>query len=82
MEHDVDERELANSKEKTIHILEWGGYEHIIMWSEIFHIKIEIHSYSMNMQTIDGDEFMKNKECIILLCCNKSRWGEPEITMI
>eukprot|EP00972_Heterocapsa_arctica_P084756 12483622-Heterocapsa_arctica.AAC.1 len=30
MEHDVDERELTNFKERTTHISEWGGYEHII----------------------------------------------------
>eukprot|EP00972_Heterocapsa_arctica_P015840 2335206-Heterocapsa_arctica.AAC.1 len=30
------------------------------------------------MQTIDGYEFTQDKECIILLYCNKSRWGEPE----
>eukprot|EP00972_Heterocapsa_arctica_P098827 14581609-Heterocapsa_arctica.AAC.1 len=29
------------------------------------------------MQTIDGDEFTQDKECILLLYCNKRRWGEP-----
>eukprot|EP00972_Heterocapsa_arctica_P108812 16021865-Heterocapsa_arctica.AAC.1 len=78
MEHDVDERELANSNERTTNRSEWGGYVHIIMWSKIFHIKIRIYCYSMNMQTIDGDEFTQDKECIILLYCNKSRWGETK----
>eukprot|EP00972_Heterocapsa_arctica_P005351 792280-Heterocapsa_arctica.AAC.1 len=62
MEHDVDERELANFKEKTTKRSEWGGYEQIIMWSRVFHIKIEICCYSMNMQTIDGDKFTQDKE--------------------
>eukprot|EP00972_Heterocapsa_arctica_P019761 2913856-Heterocapsa_arctica.AAC.1 len=30
------------------------------------------------MQTIDGDEFILDKECIILLYCNKSKWGDTE----
>eukprot|EP00972_Heterocapsa_arctica_P088660 13072975-Heterocapsa_arctica.AAC.1 len=30
------------------------------------------------MQTIDGDEFISEKECIILLCCDKSKWGDTE----
>eukprot|EP00972_Heterocapsa_arctica_P083252 12266135-Heterocapsa_arctica.AAC.1 len=28
------------------------------------------------MQTIDGDEFILDKECIRLLYCNKSKWGD------
>eukprot|EP00972_Heterocapsa_arctica_P030450 4483600-Heterocapsa_arctica.AAC.1 len=28
------------------------------------------------MQTIDGDEFILDKECIILPYCNKSKWGD------
>eukprot|EP00972_Heterocapsa_arctica_P099361 14662848-Heterocapsa_arctica.AAC.1 len=30
------------------------------------------------MQTIDGDEFIIDKECIVLLYCNKSKWGDTE----
>eukprot|EP00972_Heterocapsa_arctica_P110108 16212974-Heterocapsa_arctica.AAC.1 len=30
----------------------------------------------MDMQTIDGDEFILDKECIRLLYCNKSKWGD------
>eukprot|EP00972_Heterocapsa_arctica_P032696 4816356-Heterocapsa_arctica.AAC.1 len=30
------------------------------------------------MQTIDGDEFIDDKECIRLLYCNKSKWGDIE----
>eukprot|EP00972_Heterocapsa_arctica_P068493 10119590-Heterocapsa_arctica.AAC.1 len=57
-------------------ITEWGAFEHIILWSKIYQIKLEFYSYSMNMQTIDGDEFILDKECIILLYCNKSKWGD------
>eukprot|EP00972_Heterocapsa_arctica_P012603 1852460-Heterocapsa_arctica.AAC.1 len=32
----------------------------------------------MDMQTIDGEEFMLDKECIILLYCNNSKWGDTE----
>eukprot|EP00972_Heterocapsa_arctica_P102523 15108558-Heterocapsa_arctica.AAC.1 len=32
----------------------------------------------MNTQTIDGDEFIIDKECISLLYCNKSKWGDTE----
>eukprot|EP00972_Heterocapsa_arctica_P095825 14136836-Heterocapsa_arctica.AAC.1 len=57
---------------------EWGAYEQIICWSKFYQIKIEIYCYSMNMQTIDGDEFISDKECIRLLYCNKSNWGDTE----
>eukprot|EP00972_Heterocapsa_arctica_P051958 7642924-Heterocapsa_arctica.AAC.1 len=57
---------------------EWGGYEQIIMWDEIYQIKIEIYCCSMNMQTIDGDEFIFDKECIRLLYCDKHKWGDTE----
>eukprot|EP00972_Heterocapsa_arctica_P093067 13727657-Heterocapsa_arctica.AAC.1 len=30
------------------------------------------------MQTIDGDEFILDKECIILLYCNKNKRGDAE----
>eukprot|EP00972_Heterocapsa_arctica_P075349 11115698-Heterocapsa_arctica.AAC.1 len=30
------------------------------------------------MQTIDGDEFIVDKECIRLFYCNKSKWGDTE----
>eukprot|EP00972_Heterocapsa_arctica_P083056 12237961-Heterocapsa_arctica.AAC.1 len=30
------------------------------------------------MQTIDGDEFISEKECIILLYRNKNTWGDTE----
>eukprot|EP00972_Heterocapsa_arctica_P091855 13546984-Heterocapsa_arctica.AAC.1 len=30
------------------------------------------------MQTIDGDELILQKECIRLLHCNKSKWGDTE----
>eukprot|EP00972_Heterocapsa_arctica_P083734 12338737-Heterocapsa_arctica.AAC.1 len=32
----------------------------------------------MNTQTIDGDEVIAEKECIRLLYCNKSKWGDTE----
>eukprot|EP00972_Heterocapsa_arctica_P073231 10815806-Heterocapsa_arctica.AAC.1 len=55
---------------------EWGGFEQIVMWSRIYYIKIEIYSFGIDMQTVDGDELMQDRECIILLYCNKGRWGE------
>eukprot|EP00972_Heterocapsa_arctica_P028979 4264744-Heterocapsa_arctica.AAC.1 len=61
MEHDVDDSELAHFKERALNITERGGYEYIIMWSKIYHIKIESYCYSMDMQTIDGDEFLEDK---------------------
>ena len=78
MQHDVDESELTSFKERTMDRTEWGAYEQIILWSKIYQIKIEIYCYSMNMQTIDGDEFILDKECIRLLYCNKSKWGDTE----
>eukprot|EP00972_Heterocapsa_arctica_P024423 3603939-Heterocapsa_arctica.AAC.1 len=57
---------------------EWGAYEQIILWCKIYQIKIEIYCYRMNMQTIDGDEFILDKECVRLLYCNKSKWGDTE----
>eukprot|EP00972_Heterocapsa_arctica_P028286 4159565-Heterocapsa_arctica.AAC.1 len=52
--------------------------EQIVMWSRIYCINIEIYSYSMDMQTVDGDEFIQEKECIILVYCNKGKWEEQE----
>eukprot|EP00972_Heterocapsa_arctica_P015051 2216549-Heterocapsa_arctica.AAC.1 len=57
---------------------EWGQFEHIIMWSKIYRLKVKTYSYSMNMQTIYGDEFMNDKVVIRLLYCNKSKWGDAE----
>eukprot|EP00972_Heterocapsa_arctica_P043530 6427547-Heterocapsa_arctica.AAC.1 len=37
--------------------------------------RFEVYCYSMNMQTIDGGEFISEK-CIRLLYCNKSKWGD------
>eukprot|EP00972_Heterocapsa_arctica_P086479 12746978-Heterocapsa_arctica.AAC.1 len=62
MHHDVDQSEIVDFKDKTLDRNEWGQFEHIIMWSKIYRIKVEIYSYSMNMQTTDGDEFMNDKE--------------------
>eukprot|EP00972_Heterocapsa_arctica_P110035 16202048-Heterocapsa_arctica.AAC.1 len=41
---------------------EWGGYAHIIMWSKIYQINIEIYCY----------------KCIKLLYSNKSKWGDTD----
>eukprot|EP00972_Heterocapsa_arctica_P060325 8897799-Heterocapsa_arctica.AAC.1 len=46
------------------------------MWSRIYYINIEIYSYGNDIQIIDGDEFILDKECIRLLYCNKGKWGE------
>eukprot|EP00972_Heterocapsa_arctica_P000749 105837-Heterocapsa_arctica.AAC.1 len=54
---------------------EWGGYKHIIMWSEIYQINLYIYCYSMNMPTIDGDEFILDKERILLLYCDQKQLG-------
>eukprot|EP00972_Heterocapsa_arctica_P045929 6777851-Heterocapsa_arctica.AAC.1 len=67
MEHDVDESELDNFRRQTLDITEWGGFGHIVMWNKIYCINIEIYYYNMDMQTIDGDEIIQEKECIILL---------------
>eukprot|EP00972_Heterocapsa_arctica_P018077 2670991-Heterocapsa_arctica.AAC.1 len=76
MQHDVDKSELENFKHRALSISEWGSYEHIILWCKIYQIKIEIYCHSMNMQTIDGDEFISDKECVRLLYCNKNKWGD------
>eukprot|EP00972_Heterocapsa_arctica_P081343 11989410-Heterocapsa_arctica.AAC.1 len=57
---------------------EWGAFEQIILWSTIDQIKIDIYCYSMSTQTIDGDEFILDKECMRLLYCTKSKWGDTE----
>eukprot|EP00972_Heterocapsa_arctica_P095157 14033803-Heterocapsa_arctica.AAC.1 len=57
---------------------EWGAYEQIILWSKFYQIKMYIYCDSMNMQTIDGDEFILDKECIRQLYCNKNKWGDTE----
>eukprot|EP00972_Heterocapsa_arctica_P021528 3167975-Heterocapsa_arctica.AAC.1 len=62
MQHDVDKSELENFKYRTIDRAEWEAFEHIVLWSKIYRIKIEVYCYSMNMQTIDGDEFISEKE--------------------
>eukprot|EP00972_Heterocapsa_arctica_P054473 8026768-Heterocapsa_arctica.AAC.1 len=46
------------------HRAEWGGFEHIIIFAKIYHIKIDIHSYGNDTQISDGDEVIQDKECI------------------
>eukprot|EP00972_Heterocapsa_arctica_P063839 9419090-Heterocapsa_arctica.AAC.1 len=75
MQHDVDKSELGNFKHRALYTSEWGSFEHIILWS-IYQTNIEIYCYIMNMQTIDGAEFISDKECIILLYCNNNKWGD------
>eukprot|EP00972_Heterocapsa_arctica_P094664 13957804-Heterocapsa_arctica.AAC.1 len=62
MEHDADESEIERFKKQTLDTNEWGGFQQIVMWSRIYCINIEIYSYSMDMQTVDGDEFIQAKE--------------------
>eukprot|EP00972_Heterocapsa_arctica_P085555 12610734-Heterocapsa_arctica.AAC.1 len=76
--HDVDESELIDFKNRTLDKNAWGQFDQIIIWSKIYLIQIEIYCFSMNMQTIDGDEFMADKACIRLLYCNKNKWGDAE----
>eukprot|EP00972_Heterocapsa_arctica_P109698 16150793-Heterocapsa_arctica.AAC.1 len=78
MQHDVDKTELASFNERAVDRTEWGGYEQIIMWNKIYQINTYIYCYSMNMQTIDGYEFIIDKECSILLYCGKSKWGDTD----
>eukprot|EP00972_Heterocapsa_arctica_P041437 6110439-Heterocapsa_arctica.AAC.1 len=45
MQHDADKTELASFEERTMDRAGWGGYEHIIMWSKLYQIKIDIYCY-------------------------------------
>eukprot|EP00972_Heterocapsa_arctica_P022614 3328280-Heterocapsa_arctica.AAC.1 len=56
MHHDTYGSEMIEFKSRTLDRTEWGQLDKITIWSKIYHMKIEIFSYSMNMQTIDGDE--------------------------
>eukprot|EP00972_Heterocapsa_arctica_P084525 12451597-Heterocapsa_arctica.AAC.1 len=78
MQYDESQRELIYFKSKTMDRTEWGQFEQIVIWSKMYQVNIEIHSYSMNTQTIDGDENNYNNKYIRLLHCNKSKWGDPE----
>eukprot|EP00972_Heterocapsa_arctica_P015575 2292528-Heterocapsa_arctica.AAC.1 len=78
MHHDVDESELAGFKNRTLDNTEWGQFDQMIIWSKIYQINLEIYCYSMNMQTIAGDEFIFDKESILLLYCNKNKWCDAE----
>eukprot|EP00972_Heterocapsa_arctica_P101706 14985344-Heterocapsa_arctica.AAC.1 len=62
--------------EKTLGINEWGGFEHIVIFSKIYCIILEIHSFGSEIHISDGDDFFTNKECISLLYCNRRSWGE------
>eukprot|EP00972_Heterocapsa_arctica_P088292 13020485-Heterocapsa_arctica.AAC.1 len=61
MQHAVDKSELESFKHRTMDRSERGAYEQIIIWCKMYQIKIEVYSYNMNMQTIDGDEFISEK---------------------
>eukprot|EP00972_Heterocapsa_arctica_P032251 4753742-Heterocapsa_arctica.AAC.1 len=54
---------------------ERGGYEQIIMWSNIYQTNIEVYCYNMNMQTIDGDEFIIDQECLVRLLLQQKQMG-------
>eukprot|EP00972_Heterocapsa_arctica_P022511 3310417-Heterocapsa_arctica.AAC.1 len=41
MQHDVDKSELINFKHRAMDISDWGAYEEIILWCEIYQFKIE-----------------------------------------
>eukprot|EP00972_Heterocapsa_arctica_P055728 8221056-Heterocapsa_arctica.AAC.1 len=62
MEHDADENDIEHFKKQTLDNNEWGGFERIVMWSGIYCTNIEIYSYSMDVQTVDGDEFMQENK--------------------
>eukprot|EP00972_Heterocapsa_arctica_P037703 5549204-Heterocapsa_arctica.AAC.1 len=61
MQHDVDKSDLDNLKHRTMDRAEWGAFEQIIIWSKFYQIKIAVYCYSMNMQIIDGDELISEK---------------------
>eukprot|EP00972_Heterocapsa_arctica_P090662 13378206-Heterocapsa_arctica.AAC.1 len=61
MEQHADESEIYNFKNHTLDKNKWGGFEQIVMWSRICCVNIEIYSYSMDMQTVDGDEFLQEQ---------------------
>eukprot|EP00972_Heterocapsa_arctica_P050223 7387095-Heterocapsa_arctica.AAC.1 len=61
MEFYIDGSAYNKFRLQTIDKKQWGGVEQIVMWSRICCIKIEIYSLGIDMQTVDGDEFMQDK---------------------
>ncbi len=78
MKHDEAHNELEEFKKKALDSSIWGQYEHIILWSRIYQLKVEIHSHSMTTQIINGDEYNLKNDSIKLLHCNKAKWGDTE----
>eukprot|EP00972_Heterocapsa_arctica_P079750 11750704-Heterocapsa_arctica.AAC.1 len=75
MEHDADEREIERFKKQTLDNTEWGGFDQIVMWSRICCVKIEIYSYSMDMQTVDGDEFIQEQKVCHITVLQQRQMG-------
>ena len=78
MKHDEASEDLEEFKNKTMDRTIWGQFEQIIIWSRIYQIRIEVYSHSMTTQIINGDEYNIKNDCIRLLHCNKSKWGDVE----
>eukprot|EP00972_Heterocapsa_arctica_P112813 16433932-Heterocapsa_arctica.AAC.1 len=76
MEYDIDDSGYHKFMEQTLDIKEWGGFQQIVIFSEIYCTRIEIHSFGNEIQFSDGDDFITNKECVSLLHCNRRSWGE------
>eukprot|EP00972_Heterocapsa_arctica_P030881 4543279-Heterocapsa_arctica.AAC.1 len=53
MEYDIDGSAFVEFKDQTIDRAEWGGHEHIVMWTHIYCINVEIHSYGNDVQISD-----------------------------
>eukprot|EP00972_Heterocapsa_arctica_P009303 1369501-Heterocapsa_arctica.AAC.1 len=61
MDYDIDGSAFVKFKEQTIDRAEWGGHEHIVMWSHIYCVNIEIHSYGNDVHISDCDDFITDK---------------------
>eukprot|EP00972_Heterocapsa_arctica_P045573 6726417-Heterocapsa_arctica.AAC.1 len=61
MEYDTDRSGLASFLEQTLDTKEWGGFEQIVIFSKMYCVNMEIHSFGTDMQKSDGDEFITNK---------------------
>eukprot|EP00972_Heterocapsa_arctica_P041852 6170535-Heterocapsa_arctica.AAC.1 len=58
MEYDIDGSGRNTFLEQAVDNQEWGGFEQIVMLSNIYHINIGIHSYGNDIQHSDGDDFI------------------------
>eukprot|EP00972_Heterocapsa_arctica_P022959 3376869-Heterocapsa_arctica.AAC.1 len=61
MEYDTDGRSLTHLIEQALDTKEWGGFEQQMIFSKMYCINVEIHSFGTDMQKSDGDEFITEK---------------------